>query len=80
MPCTYPLAGCRIAQTYNILSRLFMRDQMQQMRGGMERTYALRASLHPQWHTGSRPRNVDLNLVPYLLIETFSVPCKGKFN
>ena len=71
MPCTYPLAGCRIAQTYNIRSRDCVVGPSERC-GSRQvcRPYPLRRGVHPEWNARSCPWDIYLDLVPYLLVQT----------
>jgi hypothetical protein len=69
-----------MAQTYNIRSRLCSCVFVTKMvrRGGG--TYALRTAMHPELDTWSGTRNVDFDLMPDLLIESFSVSSKCELD
>jgi len=42
--------------------------------------YALRRRMHPQLHPRSCPRHVNLDLMPYLLIQAVSALCKCEID
>lgn len=67
-----------MAQTYRMRSRLYGTKHISTLTQRHERrTYPLSRCLHPQADARSRPRYVNLDLVPYLLVQTIPPACEG---